>query len=96
MPKSFRFLVRGVEPTKMTLSPDSRRGFFYSVIFRIFVTMRKYTLIFAIIATVAMTACGNESTTSTETTDSTATVADTTVVADSDATQETVDSTVKQ
>lgn len=58
--------------------------------------MRKYTWIFAIVAMIAMTACGNESTTSTETTDSTSTAADTTVVADSIATQETVDSAVKQ
>lgn len=93
MPKSFRFIVCGVESTKMTQSPDSHRGFFYSKKFHIFESMRKYTLIFAIIAVTAMTACGNESTTSTETTDTTETAVDTTSVMDSTDAQFT-DSTV--
>jgi hypothetical protein len=58
--------------------------------------MKRNIFLFAVILTMGLTACGNESTTSNETTDSTSTVADTTVVADSAATQETVDSTVKQ
>jgi ABC-type glycerol-3-phosphate transport system substrate-binding protein len=58
--------------------------------------MKRNIFLFALILTMGLTACGNESTTSNETTDSTATGADTTVVADSAASQETVDSTVKQ
>jgi ABC-type glycerol-3-phosphate transport system substrate-binding protein len=58
--------------------------------------MKRNIFLFALILTMGLTACGNESTTSTETTDSTATVVDTTVVTDSTATQETVDSAVKQ
>lgn len=97
MPISFRFLVRGVELTKMTLSPDSRRGFFYSKIFRIFVSMRKNIWIFAIIAATAMTACGNGSTTSNETTDSTAVNVDSTALTATDSTTaQIIDSTVTQ
>jgi ABC-type glycerol-3-phosphate transport system substrate-binding protein len=58
--------------------------------------MKRNIFLFAVILTMGLTACGNESTTSNETTDSTATGADTTVVADSTATQETVDSAVNQ
>jgi ABC-type glycerol-3-phosphate transport system substrate-binding protein len=58
--------------------------------------MKRNIFLFALILTMGLTACGNESTTSNETTDSTATGADTTVVADSAATQETVDGTVNQ
>jgi ABC-type glycerol-3-phosphate transport system substrate-binding protein len=58
--------------------------------------MKRNIFLFALILTMGLTACGNESTTSNETTDSTATGADTTVVADSTAAQETVDSAVNQ
>jgi uncharacterized protein YcfL len=48
--------------------------------------MRKLTLLFAVVATFAMTACGNGSSTSTETNDSTATAVDTSAVTATDTT----------
>lgn len=81
----------------MTLSPDSRRGFFYSRIFRIFVTMKKYAFVLAVVAMLGTTACGNESTTSNETTDSTAVNVDSTAVTATDSTTAQIaDSTVNQ
>ncbi|MEN9446322.1 MAG: hypothetical protein RL728_834 [Bacteroidota bacterium] len=51
----------------------------------IYNSMKKYILIFGIFASLALTACGNGSTT-TETTDSTATQVDTTAVTATDST----------
>lgn len=48
--------------------------------------MKKYTYIFAVIAIVAMTACGNGSNTTTEQTDSLSTKVDSTAVTATDST----------
>ena len=58
--------------------------------------MKKYIFVLATIFSLGITACGNESTTSTETTDSTAVNLDTTAVTATDSTTAQItDSTVK-
>lgn len=58
--------------------------------------MKKYIFVFVAVLAMGITACGNESTTSTETTDSTAVNLDTTAVTATDSTTAQItDSTVK-
>jgi uncharacterized lipoprotein YehR (DUF1307 family) len=59
--------------------------------------MKNYIFVFAAVLTMGITACGNESTTSTETTDSTAVNLDSTAVTATDSTAAQItDSTVNQ
>lgn len=58
--------------------------------------MKKYIFVFAAVLTMGITACGNESTTSTETTDSTAVNLDSTAVTADSTTAQITDSTVNQ
>lgn len=59
--------------------------------------MKNYIFVFAAVLTMGITACGNESTTSTETTDSTAVNVDSTAVTANDSTTAQItDSTVNQ
>lgn len=58
--------------------------------------MKKYIFVLASVLTMGITACGNESTTSTETTDSTAVSLDSTAVTATDSTTAQItDSTMK-
>jgi uncharacterized lipoprotein YehR (DUF1307 family) len=59
--------------------------------------MKNYIFVFAAVLTMGITACGNESTTSTETTDSTAVNVDSSAVTANDTTTAQItDSTVNQ
>jgi len=59
--------------------------------------MKNYIFVFAAVLTMGITACGNESTTSTETTDSTAVNVDSSAVTANDSTTAQItDSTVNQ
>lgn len=81
------------------LKPRQPVGVFYfylvlSKLMCIFITMKKYILVLAVIVSVTMAACGSKST-SNETTDSTSTNIDSTAVsADSTTAQIPTDSTV--